>query len=62
MIYTEAFDALPPATKQLVYERLWHILSGKEAGKVYAGLSQPDRRAVVEILKATKKDLPNFWN
>jgi hypothetical protein len=62
MIYTEAFDALPPATKQLVYERLWQILSGKEAGKAYAALSQPDRRAVVEILKATKKDLPNYWN
>jgi hypothetical protein len=62
MIYTEAFDALPAATKQLTYDRLWQILSGKATDKAYARLSQSDRRAVIDILKATKKDLPAGWN
>lgn len=58
MIYTEAFDALPLTAKNLIYERLWEVLSGKETAKVYAQLSLADRRAIVEILRETKKGLP----
>ena len=61
MIYTEAFDTLPSAAKDLVYERLWEILSGKEIQAVYARLSLADRRAVVEILRDTKRDLPAYF-
>lgn len=60
MIYTEAFDALPADTKSAVYQRMWDVLSGKATDKVYARLSQADRRAIVEILRDTKKDLPNY--
>ena len=38
MIYTDAFDALPPSAKAHVYQRLWEVLSGKETDKAYAGL------------------------
>ena len=62
MIYSDAFEGLPTTAKQLVYDRLWQILSGKEPAKAYAGLTQPDRRSVIDILKATKKDLPTYWN
>jgi hypothetical protein len=48
MIYTEAFDALPVDTKDAIYRRMWQVLQGKENG-----------RAVIEILSATKKDLPD---
>jgi hypothetical protein len=61
MIYTDAFDALPSAAKNLVYERLWEILSGKETDTNYARLSLADRRAIVEILHDTKMDLPPYF-
>jgi hypothetical protein len=61
MIYADAFDALPAGAKTLVYERLWEILSGKETGSVYAKLTGVDRRAIVEILRATKRDLPAYF-
>ena len=43
MIYTEAFDALPPAAKESVYRRMWQILSGGVTGPRYARLSLADR-------------------
>jgi hypothetical protein len=61
MIYTEAFDALPPATLAIVYERMWAILSGKVTDAEYSKLSPSDRRAIIEILRETKKGLPPYW-
>ncbi|MGH8262096.1 MAG: hypothetical protein ACRETU_13310, partial [Steroidobacterales bacterium] len=61
MIYSEAFDALPTAARNLVYERMWEILGGNETAKVYMRLSVADRRAIVEILRGTKKDLPSYF-
>jgi hypothetical protein len=58
MIYTEAFDALPPSARAAVYERMWEILSGKDTNKIYSQLSVADRSAIVEILRDTKKGLP----
>jgi len=61
MIDAAAFNALPTAAKDLVYQRLWQILSGQETDKAYARLSLADRRAIVEILRETKKDLPRYF-
>jgi hypothetical protein len=61
MIYTPAFDALPADARTIVYQRMWQVLSGKDANKRYAKLSRPDRQAVVEILRETKKDLPQYF-
>jgi hypothetical protein len=61
MIYTEAFDALPATAQAMVYERMWEILSGSETDKAYARLSLADRRAIIEILRATKKGLPDYF-
>jgi hypothetical protein len=58
MIYTDAFDALPAAAKEAVYSRLGQILSGGETAPRYRGLSAADRRAILQILRDTKKDLP----
>jgi hypothetical protein len=58
MIYSDAFDALPAAAKKAVYDRLQLVLSGKETAPRYKVLSAADRRAVLEILRATKTDLP----
>jgi hypothetical protein len=62
MIYSEAFDALPAEARAAIYKRMWQVLSGAEAGKKYARLSQADRRAVIEILRDTKKDLPDYFS
>ena len=61
MIDTEAFAALPSVAKDAVYRRMWRILSGQESDKRYARLSLADRRAVVEILRETRKDLPDYF-
>ena len=61
MIYTDAFDALPKTAKSAVYARLWSVLSGQEPDAVYSRLSKEDRQAVVEILRDTKSDLPEYF-
>jgi hypothetical protein len=58
MIYTEAFDALPPAAKGAVYARLGDVLAGRDPHQRYRVLSAADRAAIVQILRETKKDLP----
>jgi len=58
MIYADAFDALPSEARDAIYRRMWDVLSGREGGARYARLSAADRRAIVEILRETKKNLP----
>ena len=58
MIYSEAFDALPADVRDLVYGRLKTILSGEDRAPKYARLTQADRVAILEILRATKNNLP----
>jgi hypothetical protein len=61
MIYSQAFDALPVAARDAVYKRMWQILSGEEVSAPYTHLSLADRQAVVEILRETKKGLPEYF-
>jgi hypothetical protein len=62
LIYSPAFDALPPRARDPIYKRLWEVLSGEEREPRYqAALSRADRRAIVEILRDTKKDLPPYF-
>jgi hypothetical protein len=62
LIYSDAFDALPPAAKDPIYRRMWEVLSGGETGERYrAALSLGDRQAIVEILRETKPDLPLYF-
>jgi len=62
LIYSPAFDALPPMVKEPIYKRMWAILSGQEQDQRYrAVLSNADRQAIVEILRDTKKDLPSYF-
>lgn len=61
MIYTPTFDALPSNAKAAIYARMWQVLSGEDKTAKYARLSAADREAVVEILRETKKDLPQAF-
>jgi hypothetical protein len=48
MIYSAQFGALPEPVRQRVYKRVFEVLRGA------------DRTAVLEILRDTKKDLPEY--
>ena len=62
LIYSAAFDALPPGAKDPIYRRLWQVLSGQERDARYrSALSRADRQSIVEILRDTKKDLPPYF-
>jgi hypothetical protein len=61
LIYSKPFEALPAEVKAAIYDRMWTVLSGEETGERYAVLSEADRTAVVEILRDTKPDLPEYW-
>ena len=62
LIYSPAFDALPPLAKEPIYRRMWEVLSGQEQAPQYrSALSLADRQAIVEILRDTKKDLPPYF-
>jgi hypothetical protein len=56
LIYTEGFDHLPRGAKDYVYGRLAEILSGRDNSATYSYLNAQDRRAVLEILTATKPE------
>ena len=62
MIYSDAFNALVAQAKDAIYRRMWEVLSGQEMGKKYSRLSIEDRKAIVEILTETLKDLPDYFN
>ena len=61
MIHTEAFAGLPADARAAVYRRMLAILSSADAGPKYAHLTSANRRAIVEILRDTKDDLPATW-
>src|SRR5215471_5441428 len=44
MVYSEAFDNLPDAARDRVYQRLFEVLSGKDTNPKFARLSQDDRQ------------------
>jgi len=61
LIYSDSFEALPRPVLDVVYQRLWDILTGKEESKEYAHLNGEDRRAILEILLETRSGLPAYW-
>ncbi len=61
MIYTKAFDSMPAWDLERIYRRLYDVLSGKNTDAKFAKLSADDRRNVLEILRATKPNLPAYW-
>jgi hypothetical protein len=61
LIYSPAFDALPAAAKDVIYQRLWEVLSDVDQSPRYDKLTFADRQAIIEILRATKSDLPDYF-
>jgi hypothetical protein len=61
LIYSGAFDALPPQAREYVYHRLFEVLTGHDQSPAFARLHGETRRAILEILLATKPGLPAEW-
>lgn len=61
LIYGRAFNSLPAEVKDYVYRRLWDVLNGKSTVKDDPQLASEDRIAILEILRETKPDLPDYW-
>jgi hypothetical protein len=61
LVYTEAFDDMPQVVKDRLYKRMWEVLTGHDKSPQFAHLSTADRKAILEILIDTKKDLPDYW-
>ena len=60
VIYSPSFDALPEPVLDIVYTRLWRILTG-QFGRRSWGLPREQRQAILDILLATKPGLPADW-
>ena len=58
MVYTDAFESLPAAAKNAVYQRMWTILSGRDRAAKYRICRRPTGARLSPILRDTKKDLP----
>jgi len=61
MIYSSYFDALPTRVRRHFYHRLWEVLTMEDTSPEFKSLTPESRRAILEILKATKSNLPVYW-
>ena len=61
LIHSEAFAALPAAMKEYVYARLHDVLTDRDYVIGASHLSAEDKQAILEILRATKDDVPDYW-
>ncbi len=61
LIHSKPFDSLPEEAKTRVYQRLFDVLSGTDDSERYSHLTVQDREAILEILRETKSDLPEYW-
>ncbi|HEY1760506.1 MAG TPA: hypothetical protein VGG72_34345 [Bryobacteraceae bacterium] len=60
MLYSPTFDALPDAVREKVYRRIYDVLNGQDQAK-FPRLTEDDRKAVLEIVRETKPELPDYW-
>lgn len=61
LIYSPAFDAMPEPMREQLLARLYDVLVGKDPDPQFARLAPPDRKAILEILRETKPNLPDYW-
>jgi hypothetical protein len=61
MIYSAAFDALPETVRDRVYQRIYEVLTERDADPKFAHLSIEDRKSILEILRDTKPTLQPYF-
>lgn len=60
LIYSKAFAELPSEMRDYVWQRLWTVLDDESDAEQSAHLSKDDRRAIVEIIRETVPNLPDY--
>jgi hypothetical protein len=61
LVYSDSFAQLPSEAREVVLRRMWEVLSEKDQSEKFAHLSASDRKAILEILRETLPDLPEYW-
>ena len=61
LIYSDTFDGLPKPALDYLYRQLWLVLTGQTQDKEFAAIPAAERKAVLEILRATKGNLPDYF-
>lgn len=61
MIYLPIFDHMQGTVRERIYRRLYEVLSGKDSSTKFARLSAQDRTTILQILRETKPNLPDFF-
>ncbi|MBN9118819.1 MAG: hypothetical protein J0I06_06615 [Planctomycetes bacterium] len=61
LVYSKGFAQLPAEVKSHTLKRMHEVLTGKDTSDAFAHLSTADRTAVLEILRETLPDLPEYW-
>jgi hypothetical protein len=61
LVYSTGFRSLPADVKGYALRRLHDVLTGRDSSAAFAHLSAADRVAVLEILRDTLPDLPDYW-
>lgn len=62
LVYSEAFEGAPRSMKNRVHDRLWTILSPETPPAGYDYFDPGERACILDILRATKDDLPAQWD
>lgn len=61
LVYGRAWDGLPAEALDWLYRRLHETLTRADAADAFPRLPVAERRAIREILLATKPGLPGYW-
>ena len=61
MIYSRAFDGMPPAARQDFYHQLYHILTAPTPPEGFEHLQADEKQTLYEILSDTKPELAKAW-
>lgn len=61
LIYSRAWEGLPEAVRMRLETRLWEILSGDDDAEEFRVIPADERRAVLEMLRDTKPNLPECF-
>jgi len=61
LVYSKAFASLPADVKGYTLRRMHEVLTGKDQTAAFSHLTTADRTAVLEILRDTLPDLPDYW-
>lgn len=61
LIESRSFDSLPNELKESIYQRLWELLNGRRKGEDDPLIDSDEGKAIIEILRDVKRDLPAYW-